>query len=67
MALNPTQQPGIVGGGRSPELWAKDHRNYGLGSRNLGFTWTPKVCRIMAFMAVIRGLGLLFYILLGFG
>ena len=28
-------------------------------------TWTPKVCRIMAFMAVIRGLGLLFYILFG--
>ena len=29
-------------------------------------TWTPKVCRIMAFMAIMRGLGLLFYILLGF-
>ena len=29
-------------------------------------TWTPKVCKIMAFMAVILGLGLLFYILLGF-
>ena len=29
-------------------------------------TWTPKVCKIMAFMAVIMGLGLLFYILLGF-
>ena len=29
-------------------------------------TWTPKVCKIMAFMAIIRGLGLLFYILLGF-
>ena len=28
-------------------------------------TWTPKVCKIMAFMAVIMGLGLLFYILLG--
>ena len=27
---------------------------------------TPKVCKIMAFMAVIMGLGLLFYILLGF-
>ena len=27
------------------------------------FTWTPKVCRIMAFMAAIMGLGLL----LGFG
>ena len=29
-------------------------------------TRTPKVCRIMASMAVILGLGLLFYILLGF-
>ena len=29
-------------------------------------TWTPKVCKIMAFRAVIMGLGLLFYILLGF-
>ena len=29
-------------------------------------TWTPKVCKIVAFMAVIMGLGLLFYILLGF-
>ena len=29
-------------------------------------TWTPKVCKIMAFMAVIMGLGLLFYLLLGF-
>ena len=26
----------------------------------------PQVCKIMAFMAVILGLGLLFYILLGF-
>ena len=30
------------------------------------FTWTPKVCKIMAFRAVIMGLGLLFYVLLGF-
>ena len=29
-------------------------------------TWTPGVCKIMAFMAVIMGSGLLFYILLGF-
>ena len=29
-------------------------------------TWTPKVCKIMAFWATFRGLGLLFYILLGF-
>ena len=28
-------------------------------------TWTPKVCKIMAFMAIIWGLGLLFDILLG--
>ena len=28
-------------------------------------TWTPKACKIMAFMAIIMGLGLLFYILLG--
>ena len=33
---------------------------------NIGFTWTPKVCKIMAFMAVILGFGLFFYILLGF-
>ena len=29
-------------------------------------TWTPKVCKIMALMAIIMGLGLLVYILLGF-
>ena len=29
-------------------------------------TWAPKVCKIMAFMAIIMGLGLLFYIHLGF-
>ena len=29
-------------------------------------TWTPKVCKIMALMAVIMGLGLLFHILQGF-
>ena len=29
-------------------------------------TWTPKVCKLMAFWAIIKGLGLLFYILLGF-
>ena len=33
----------------------------------LGNAWTPKVCKIMAFMAIIRGLGLLFYIFLGLG
>ena len=29
-------------------------------------TWTPKVGKIMAFMAIMMGLGLLFYIVLGF-
>ena len=35
----------------------------------LGFrcTWTPTVLKIMAFMAIIMGLGLVFYMLLGFG
>ena len=28
-------------------------------------TWTPKVCEIMAFWAIIEGLGLSFYIFLG--
>ena len=37
-----------------------------LAPGDLRFTWTPKVCKIMAFMAIIMGLGLLFYILLGF-
>ena len=32
----------------------------------LRITWAPTVCEIMAFMAVILGLGLLFHILLGF-
>ena len=32
----------------------------------LSGAWTPKVSKLMAFMAVIMGLGLLFYILLGF-
>ena len=31
-----------------------------------GFTGTPKVCKIMALMAVIMGIGLLCYILLGY-
>ena len=29
-------------------------------------TWTPKVCRIIAFWAVLRSLGPFFYILVGF-
>ena len=32
----------------------------------VGPTWTPKVCRTMAFWAILMGLGLLFYIPLGF-
>ena len=33
----------------------------------LRFTWIPTVRKIMAFMANIMGLGLVFYMLLGFG
>ena len=32
----------------------------------LRVSWTPKVCKIMALKAILRGLGLLFYIPLGF-
>ena len=32
----------------------------------VGTSWTPKVCKIMALMAMIMALGLLFYTLLGF-
>ena len=35
-------------------------------SGELVTSWTPKVCKIMTFMATIMCLGLLFYILLGF-
>ena len=50
--------------------WAEDPLAYPKSSLLQGSqkgtpTWTLKVCRIMAFMAVIMGLGLLFYILLG--
>ena len=31
---------------------------------DLGITWTPKVCKIIAFRAVIMGLGPLVYIFL---
>ena len=37
-----------------------------IGGWGLGFTWTPKVGKIMTFMAIITSLGLLFCILLGF-
>ena len=39
-------------------------RVWGLGFR-VEATWTPKVCRIMAFWAIFRGIGPLSYILLG--
>ena len=46
--------------------WPTVSRNWEfLKLRGLGCTWTPKVCKMMAFIAIIRGLGLLFYILLG--
>ena len=37
-----------------------------LGSGSQTSTWAPKVCKTMAFMAIIVGLGLLFCILWGF-
>ena len=40
---------------------------YGLeGVRFRGLPGPPKVCKIMAFMAILGGSGPLFYILLGF-
>ena len=36
-------------------------------TKGLGFTWTPKVCRIMAFWAIFRGFRPLFYLLWGLG
>ena len=38
---------------------------YNKPRRCSGSTWAPEVCKIMAFIAIIMGLGL-FYILLGF-
>ena len=38
----------------------------GAHTSNLRITQTPKVCEIMACMAILMGLGLLSYILLGF-
>ena len=38
----------------------------GVEGLDLRPTWTLKVCRIIAFMAIFVGLGLLFYIPLGF-
>ena len=42
------------------------YRDYIRVILGLPAAWTPKVCKIMVFMAIIMGLGLLFYILLGF-
>ena len=48
--------------------WAGDLlRSWELAAWDVGSSWTPKVCKIMAFMAIIMGLGPLFYILLGLG
>ena len=50
-------------------LYLKEYLGFrGLGFRVWveGFTWTPKVCEIMAFVAVIMGLGLPLYVLLEF-
>ena len=43
---------------RSQEAYVKH-------SCGLGFAYTPKVCRIIAFLAILTGFGLLFYLLLG--
>ena len=32
----------------------------------MSHTWTPKVCRTLAFLAGFKGLGLLYYMLLRF-
>ena len=47
---------------RTPRQHNKRTRTYigAAGRSALGFTQTPKVCKIMAFMAVIMGLGLFF-------
>ena len=37
-------------------------RVQGLGFRVMVCTWTPKVCKILALVAAIMSLGLLFYI-----
>ena len=37
-----------------------------INKTNHGSTWTPKVCRILAFWAIFRGFGPLFYLPWGF-
>ena len=46
-------------------LRASDSTFKGSGLKGFGYTWAPKVCKIIAFMAIIRGSGLWFYIFLG--
>ena len=40
-----------------------DSQMHPSGASCLSPTWTPKVCRIMACLAMFRGFGLLFYLL----
>ena len=58
---------GLTGLAWTPKVgnpWAPSCLHSGL----LGYvtTWTPKVCRIMAFWAIFKRFGPLFYLLLGF-
>ena len=55
----------VSGSGLFQVLDARHQKPYGHPG-SLGLTWTPKVRKIIAFMAVLMGLGLSFYILLGF-
>ena len=54
-----TRAPGNVEFRVWEEAFKREHR---VGMQEVGgrilYTWTPKVCKIMAFMAVIMGLGL---------
>ena len=54
------------GAGFQFDLCPKNCIHLGLRLWGLGSTWTLKVCKIMAFMATLGSLGLLFHILLGF-
>ena len=46
-----------LGGGRAAWLGLGAQQNYKNNKWGLGFTWTSKVCKIIAFMAIIKGLG----------
>ena len=56
---------GFRGDTRSLDYSSDDERVYGTVRTAVGTTYTPKVCRIMAFWAIFRGFGPLFYLLLG--